>query len=184
MFDGFASHDLGDGLTFHVGHLPDALVWSPDEFALAWELHPEVRPTIFLHGRAVAIPRYQQAYGADYHFSGQTSRAQPVPTLLEPLLDRTQQTIHPALNTRSDRLGLTAPITQVAVQPHGHLGAMQMYASKTPVLWCQTLLDGRDVNYTFTDQLNNHVSLGAASTAQLLKGQLGDVFHHDMDITG
>lgn len=98
MFDGFTPHDLGDGLTFHVGRLPDALVWSPDEFALAWELHPEVRPTIFLHGRSVAIPRWQQAYGADYHFSGQTSRAQPVPELLQALFDWTRRMIHPALN--------------------------------------------------------------------------------------
>ena len=96
--EGYLRHDLGDGLAFHVGRLPDALVWSPAEFALAWELHPEVRPTIFLHGRSVAIPRYQRAYGADYHFSGQTSRALPVPELLQPLLDWTRQTIHPALN--------------------------------------------------------------------------------------
>jgi alkylated DNA repair dioxygenase AlkB len=96
--DGFILHDLGDGLAFFVGHLPDALVWSPDEFALAWDLHPEVRPTIFLHGRSIAIPRYQQAYGADYHFSGQTSRAMPVPELWQPLLDWTRQAVHPALN--------------------------------------------------------------------------------------
>lgn len=98
MFVGFTPHDLGDGHVLHFGRLPDALVWSPAEFALAWELHPDVRPTIFLHGRAVAIPRYQQAYGADYHFSGQTSRALAVPEPLQPLLDWTRHAIHPALN--------------------------------------------------------------------------------------
>jgi alkylated DNA repair dioxygenase AlkB len=96
--EGYLRHDLGDGLVFHVGRLPDALIWSPEEFERAWELHPEIRPTIFLHGRNIALPRYQQAYGADYHFSGQTSRALPVHELFRPLLDWSQQTIHPALN--------------------------------------------------------------------------------------
>jgi alkylated DNA repair dioxygenase AlkB len=96
--DGFLPHDLGDGLAFFVGRLPDALVWSPEQFDSVWALHPAERPIIHLHGRSVAIPRWQQAYGADYHFSGQTSRARLVPELLQPLLDWARQTIHPVLN--------------------------------------------------------------------------------------
>lgn len=90
--------DLGDGLSVLVGRLPDELVWSPEAFREAWALHPDVRPTIFLHGREVVIPRWQQAYGADYHFSGQVSRSVPVPPLLQPLLDWTRAAIHPSLN--------------------------------------------------------------------------------------
>ncbi len=94
----FTRHDLGDGLAILVGRLPDALVWSADDFAHAWALHPAERPVIHLHGRRVALPRWQQAYGADYHFSGQTSRAQPVPERFQPLLDWSRSAIHPALN--------------------------------------------------------------------------------------
>lgn len=90
--------DLGDGLVFLVGRLPSQLVWSADQFAAAWHLHPDAKPTIFLHGRHVTIPRWQQAYGADYHFSGQTSRAEPLPAILRPLLDWTTAAVHPQLN--------------------------------------------------------------------------------------
>lgn len=97
QFD-LSRHDLGDGLAFFVGFLPEELIWSPEEFEGAWALHPESKPTIFLHGRRVTIPRWQQAYGADYHFSGQVSRALPLPELLRPLLDWSRRVIHPLLN--------------------------------------------------------------------------------------
>jgi alkylated DNA repair dioxygenase AlkB len=92
------AHDLGDGLSVVVGRLPAELAWSPAAFREAWTLHPEARPTIFLHGREVTVPRWQQAYGADYHFSGQVSRSLPVPPPLRPLLDWARAAVHPALN--------------------------------------------------------------------------------------
>lgn len=94
----FTAHDLGDGLTFLTGKLPAELVWDADAFERAWALHPEEKPSIHMHGKRVQIPRWQQAYGADYHFSGQTSRALPVPEQLEPLLRWARETVHPALN--------------------------------------------------------------------------------------
>jgi len=90
--------DLGDGLQFLSGTLPEGLLWSDEQFEEAWALHPDVKPTIHLHGRAVMIPRWQHAYGEHYHFSGQISRALPVPDLLQPLLDWTKAMIDPALN--------------------------------------------------------------------------------------
>ena len=94
----FRLRDLGDGLTFLDRALPPDLLWSPAQFEEAWALHPEVKPTIHLHGRLVMIPRWQQAYGEPYHFSGQISRALPMPALLQPLLDWTKSAIDPALN--------------------------------------------------------------------------------------
>ena len=52
-----------------------------------WELHPEEFHEITMHGRNVKIPRWQQAYGRDYRFSGRVNRALPVPAVLEPLLN-------------------------------------------------------------------------------------------------
>jgi len=46
----------------------------------------------------VQIPRWQQAYGRDYAFSGQTSLALAVPRLLQPLLRSSGDSIAPGLN--------------------------------------------------------------------------------------
>jgi alkylated DNA repair dioxygenase AlkB len=94
----FVQHDLGDENAFYEGHLPEELTWSDARFQQAWDLHPEVKPTIFLHGREVMIPRWQQAYGQNYRFSGQVSSALPIPELLQPLLTWSQENIHPGLN--------------------------------------------------------------------------------------
>jgi alkylated DNA repair dioxygenase AlkB len=94
----FQTHALGDELRLLTGNLPTELVWNAATFDRAWALHPEERPTILMHGRPVQIPRWQQAYGADYHFSGQTSKALPVPELLVPLLEWSRIAIHSELN--------------------------------------------------------------------------------------
>lgn len=94
----FQTFDLGDGLAVDLGRLPEELSWSDGTFEQVWALHPETKPSIFLHGRTVTIPRWQQAYGADYHFSGQKSAAAPVPDVLQPLLDWCRTAIHPAFN--------------------------------------------------------------------------------------
>lgn len=89
--------DLGDGLRFFRGILPEELVWDEATFDRAWALHPDERPSILMHGRRVQIPRWQRAYGADYRFSGQTSRALPVPEVLAPLLEWSRAAINPDL---------------------------------------------------------------------------------------
>jgi len=85
-YNGFEIHTLDDGRRFHVGRLPAELIPGPARFENLWDIHPVERPMIHLHGRPVRIPRWQQAYGADYHFSGQTSSALPVPSILDPFL--------------------------------------------------------------------------------------------------
>jgi alkylated DNA repair dioxygenase AlkB len=92
------AHDLGDGLRFLEGRLPDDLRWDAEAFKVAWAIHPVIRPSILMHGRQVQVPRWQQAYGEDYRFSGQTSQAEPVPPLIGPLLEWARQEVHLALN--------------------------------------------------------------------------------------
>jgi alkylated DNA repair dioxygenase AlkB len=94
----FTTHDLGDGRTFLTGVLPSELVWDDAAFESVWEARPAAKPTIHLHGRRVEIPRWQRAYGADYHFSGQTMAADPVPDFGTPLLDWAREAVHPGLN--------------------------------------------------------------------------------------
>jgi alkylated DNA repair dioxygenase AlkB len=78
-------HRLDDHHAFHVGELPRDL--RPDDagFARLWALHPDAFHEIKMHGRLVKTPRWQQAFGADYHYTGNVNRALPVPAELGPL---------------------------------------------------------------------------------------------------
>jgi alkylated DNA repair dioxygenase AlkB len=91
-------HELGEGLNFFVTSLPDPLRWNGASFDSAWSLRPAHDQFIKIHGRQVRLPRAQQAFGADYHYSGIINQALPVPSLLRPLLKWAQTTIVPALN--------------------------------------------------------------------------------------
>ena len=79
---GFERHDLGDGHTFSMGRLPVALVLDSCCFDKLWAIHPAEFHEILMHGRPVRTPRWQQAFGMDYH-SGATwpSVARSTPSL-------------------------------------------------------------------------------------------------------
>jgi alkylated DNA repair dioxygenase AlkB len=83
---GFEGHDLGDGHTFWVGQLPDHFRSDSALFESFWRLHPPEYHEIVMGGRKVMTPRWQQAFGADYRYSGSINRALPVPPPLLPLL--------------------------------------------------------------------------------------------------
>jgi alkylated DNA repair dioxygenase AlkB len=83
---------------FRSGQLPDALRWDAKAFEAAWAMHPEEKHEIMMHGRLVAVPRWQQAYGADYHYTGRINRALPVPPLVEPLMNWVRANIEPRTN--------------------------------------------------------------------------------------
>jgi alkylated DNA repair dioxygenase AlkB len=97
-YPGFEAHLLDDGHSLLVGRLPDALSLGRNQFETLWRLHPADFPEIHLHGRLVKIPRWQRAYGADYHFSGQTSASLPVPPELEPFHSWARSVIDDRLN--------------------------------------------------------------------------------------
>jgi alkylated DNA repair dioxygenase AlkB len=97
-FPSFTTVDLGDNLAFFTGQVPEDIHWDAATFEVAWNLHPEVRPSIQIVGRQIQVPRWHQAYGEDYRFSGQVTASQPTPSLLLPLLAWTRRAIHPALN--------------------------------------------------------------------------------------
>lgn len=81
-----------------LGRLPVSLMPDDRAFDALWRLHPPVPPVIHLHGRRVALPRWQEAYGRDYHFSGQRRVAQPLPRPLRPFLDWARDAVDPRLN--------------------------------------------------------------------------------------
>ncbi len=51
-----------------------------------------------MHGRLVKTPRWQQSFGADYHYAGNTNPGLPVLPLMAPFLTWARQTIEPRLN--------------------------------------------------------------------------------------
>jgi alkylated DNA repair dioxygenase AlkB len=81
-----------------VGRLPEELRPDSARFAALWDLHPDDYHEIMMHGRLVKTPRWQQAYGADYFYPGNTNTAFPVPPILEPLRDWSHRTIDKRLN--------------------------------------------------------------------------------------
>jgi alkylated DNA repair dioxygenase AlkB len=90
-------HPLGPDHHLLVGRLPAWLLPSSDQFDSLWHMHPADYTKILIHGKHVLTPRWQQAYGRDYLYSGQTNAALPVPAILVPYLTWVQA-IHPKLN--------------------------------------------------------------------------------------
>jgi alkylated DNA repair dioxygenase AlkB len=91
---------LDDTACVHVGRLPDDLVPDATGFDRLWAVHPDTFHVIKMHGRDVRTPRWQQAYGADYRYTGNTNRALAVPPELAPL----HQWIRAEIDRRLDGL--------------------------------------------------------------------------------
>jgi alkylated DNA repair dioxygenase AlkB len=94
---GFERFDIG-GHTLWVGRLPDALMPGLNVFDELWNMHPPAFHEIKMFGRSVKTPRWQQAYGQDYHYSGRVNKALPIPPLLRLFLGWSQDNIATGLN--------------------------------------------------------------------------------------
>ena len=51
---------------------------NSEQFEQIWASHPPSKPTGMIYGKPVTFHRYQQAYGYDYKFTGQVSKALPL----------------------------------------------------------------------------------------------------------
>lgn len=94
---GFSRFDLDSENCIFQGMLPADLLLTESQFQEFWNMHPKAYTEILMHGRQVLTPRWQQAYGRDYRYTGQVNKADPVPPILEPLL-RWGQSISESLN--------------------------------------------------------------------------------------
>jgi alkylated DNA repair dioxygenase AlkB len=81
-----------------TSRLPSKLRWRPAQFDAFWELHPQRFHKVRMFGRLVAVPRWSEAYGQDYRYSGTLHRASPVPDRLTPLLAWSKIKIDERLN--------------------------------------------------------------------------------------
>lgn len=91
-------HDLGDGSRFFVGRLPGNLIWDTRFFERVWRLHPIERHWVKMLGKPIQVARWQQAFGADYQYSGSWNNAMHIPIELRPTLEWAQRTINSQLN--------------------------------------------------------------------------------------
>jgi alkylated DNA repair dioxygenase AlkB len=87
MYKSMNIERLDDSHVFYCGRLPECLVPDVVQFSEIWSLHPEQFHEILIHGKLVRTPRWQQAYGKDYHYTHRTNRALPIPSLLQPFVD-------------------------------------------------------------------------------------------------
>ena len=94
----FECHNLDNTHTFCTGRLPDSLVLNSDQFDALWQMHPPELHLIKIHGRLVHTPRWQQAYGMDYYYTGRVNKALPIPPLLNPLVNWAKENIDERLN--------------------------------------------------------------------------------------
>ncbi len=94
----FRRIDLDERHHLLVGRLPGRLVPDTARFKAIWSLHPPDYHEIRVHHRLVRTPRWQQAYGRNYVFSGAESAALPVPPPLVPLLDWSRTTVDARYN--------------------------------------------------------------------------------------
>lgn len=97
-YQDFQSLLLDERHRFFTGRLPDELRPDAARFETLWNLHPDDYHEIKMHGRLVNTPRWQQAFGKDYHYTGRTNVALPVPPDLRPVLEWGQSTLDPRLN--------------------------------------------------------------------------------------
>ncbi len=91
-------HDLGNGLSFLVGQLPDELLWDDNRFAEEWKRHPTERHLVKMFNKVVETPRFQQASGANYSYTGSRNNALPVSNSLAPLLHWVRDRVDPRMN--------------------------------------------------------------------------------------
>jgi alkylated DNA repair dioxygenase AlkB len=96
--DGFEAIPLQNKHLLWAGALPAALTPDAAAFEALWALHPAEFHVIQMHGRPVKTPRWQQAYGRDYHYTGRVNRALPVEGLMAPFLAWAQEAICADLN--------------------------------------------------------------------------------------
>src|SRR5215831_20872994 len=86
LLRGFRWIDVGGQHGVWMGRLPPGLCWCSAQFDAFWAFHPEKFHEVRMFGRRVVVPRWSEAYGQDYWYSGTLHRAVPIPHSLAPLL--------------------------------------------------------------------------------------------------
>ena len=68
------------------------------EFKKIWNLHPTEYHFVKIHGREIPTPRWQQAYGKNYRYTGSKNNALPISDELKIFLEWSKENIDKRLN--------------------------------------------------------------------------------------
>ena len=72
--------------------------WDSKQFMELWDTHPLNYHTIRIRGKEIPTPRWQQAYGKNYRYSGSLNNALPINDLLLPFLNWSRENVDERLN--------------------------------------------------------------------------------------
>lgn len=72
--------------------------FSHEEFLSIWALHPERYHKLKMYGQEIDTPRWQQAFGKNYRYTGSQNNALPIPPILQLFLNWSKKNIDERLN--------------------------------------------------------------------------------------
>jgi alkylated DNA repair dioxygenase AlkB len=97
--DLFEEHHLDATHSIFIGKIPSSLKEELPDFEDLWETHPEDYHLVKMLGKEIPTPRWQQAYGFDYEYTGSKQNAFPIDANLKPFQDWCKKEIHPQMNS-------------------------------------------------------------------------------------
>ena len=95
----FKATNLDENHQIWIGELPSHMLDVLPSFDTLWDLHPSEYHIVKILGKEIPTPRWQQAYGFDYEYTGSKQNALPIPTDLQPFQDWCQRKIHHQMNS-------------------------------------------------------------------------------------
>lgn len=75
----FRKENLTDKSWVRSGKIPKILVPSENLMKRLWNLHPDKKPIVRIHGKNLTCPRWNESYLNSYAFSGQIALVNPNP---------------------------------------------------------------------------------------------------------
>ncbi|BDS12176.1 alpha-ketoglutarate-dependent dioxygenase AlkB [Aureispira anguillae] len=95
----FEEQQLDATHSIFIGQLPEDFLASLPSFEALWDLHPKEYHLVKILGKEIPTPRWQQAYGFDYVYTGSKQNSLPITTSLKPFQNWCQAQIHPQMNS-------------------------------------------------------------------------------------
>lgn len=94
----FQPRQLDAAHVIWISRAQPSLARSGEGFQELWNAHPDIFHKVKFMGKEVDTPRWQQAYGKNYRYTGSQNNALPIPEILQPYLDWAQQEVDSRLN--------------------------------------------------------------------------------------
>jgi alkylated DNA repair dioxygenase AlkB len=94
----FETIPLDDQYNIYASYTVNKLNLDHEQFTEIWNAHPEEYHILKIHGKEVLTPRWQQAYGKNYRYTGAKNNALPIPDFLQVFLNWSKEHIDERLN--------------------------------------------------------------------------------------